>query len=88
MCQPTLTLLAPADYKSDATGYRSGRERSARRSAMVLFFLFSTSVVDTMAFEVGRMVGRGLVSREVVFCVFIAAWGCWGSQKDLSISMW
>lgn len=78
MCQPTLTLLAPADYKSDATGYRSGRERSARRSAMVLFFLFSTFVVDTMAFEVGRMVGRGLVSREVVFLCLDSSLGLLG----------
>lgn len=40
-----------------------------------------------IAFEAGRWVGSGLVVlKRAFFASLIAAWGCWGSQEDLSIS--
>lgn len=43
---------------------------------MVLFFVFSTFMVDMMAFEVGRRVGRGLV---------VLKWAFFASLKQLGV---
>lgn len=41
-----------------------------------------------MAFEVGRGLEEIWSVLKWASESLIAAWGCWGSQEDLSISMW